>query len=94
MVSVGIETVPLTIKAASIRAAKNGLLVVAVQPQSVAAQSGVREGDVIEAIDGHPVGRGVFRFDLSPRRKHVLSLVRQREKTQVELSATGTQTPD
>ncbi len=89
MENLGIETVPLTLKAASLMAAKSGLLVMAVEPQSVAARGGVREGDVIEAIDGHLTGQGLFRLKLSPHQKHVLSVVRKREKTQVELTSSN-----
>ncbi|HVS83206.1 MAG TPA: PDZ domain-containing protein [Pyrinomonadaceae bacterium] len=89
--SVGIETVPLSARAASQMAAKSGLLVVAIQPQSVAARSGLREGDLIESIDGRAVGSGVmaFAFEFSRQKKHVLSVVRNREKSQVELEASN-----
>jgi len=89
--SVGIETVPLSARAASQMAAKSGLLVVAIQPQSVAARSGLREGDLIESIDGRAVGRGVmaFAYEFSRQKKHVLSVVRNREKSQVELEASN-----
>jgi serine protease Do len=89
--SVGIETVALTPRAASQMAAARGLLVVAIAPDSVAARSGVREGDVIESIDDRPVGRGVWTFpsDFSRQKKHVLSLVRNRERTHVELEASN-----
>lgn len=89
--SVGIESVPVSTRAASQMAAKSGLLVVAIQPQSVAARSGLREGDLIEAIDGRGVGTGVmaFAFEFSRRKKHVLSVVRNREKSQVELEASN-----
>ena len=64
-----------------------GLLVVAVQPESVAARSGMLEGDVIESIDGRLLGRGALasRLDFSREKKHVLSLVRKREKKQIVL---------
>ncbi len=85
--SVGIETVPFSARAASQMAAKSGLLVVAIQPQTSAARSGLREGDLIESIDGRAVGTGVmaFAFEFSRQQKHVLSVVRNREKSQVEL---------
>ena len=89
--SVGIETVPLSARAASQMAAKSGLLVVAIQPQTAAARSGLREGDLIESIDGRAVGTGPmpFAFEFSRQKKHVLSVVRNREKSQVELEASN-----
>jgi S1-C subfamily serine protease len=89
--SVGIETVPFSARAASQMAAKSGLLVVAIQPQTAAARSGLREGDLIESIDGRAVGTGVmaFAFEFSRQKKHVLSVVRNREKSQVELEASN-----
>src|SRR5258707_4261532 len=87
--SVGIETVPLSARAASQMAAKSGLLVVAIQPLTAAARSGLREGDLIESIDGRAVrvGAMAFAFEFSRQKKHVLSVVRNREKSQVELDA-------
>jgi len=89
--SVGIETVPLSARAASQMAAKSGLLVVAIQPQTAAARSGLREGDLIESIDGRAVGTAAlaFAFEFSRQQKHVLSVVRNREKSQVELKASN-----
>lgn len=89
--SVGIETVPLSARAASQMAAKSGLLVVAIQPQTAAARSGLREGDLIESIDGRAVGTGAmaFAFEFSRQKKHVLAVVRNREKAQVELEASN-----
>lgn len=72
----GIETMALS---------TGGLLVVAVQPESVAARGGMLEGDLIEAIDGRALGRGALGVEFSRQKKHVLSLVRKREKKQVVL---------
>lgn len=83
----GVETMALSPKVASQLGAQGGLLVVAVQPESRAAKGGLREGDVIETIDGRVVGRGAwtFGFPFNRRQKHVVSLVREREKKQVIL---------
>jgi S1-C subfamily serine protease len=89
--SMGIESVPVSARAASQMAAKSGLLVVAIQPQSAAARSGLREGDLIESIDGRLVGGGfkLFAFEFSRQKKHILSVVRNREKSQIELEASN-----
>lgn len=79
----GLETVKLTPRVASQFGAQGGLLVVAVQPDSAAAKAGVREGDVIETIDGRAVRSGARVFALARQKKHVMSLVRDREKKQV-----------
>ena len=79
----GIETVALTAKVASQLGAQGGLLVVAIQRDSAAAKSGVREGDVIESIDGRLARAGARAFMLARQKKHVVSLVRDREKKQV-----------
>jgi S1-C subfamily serine protease len=65
--------------------ARNGLIVVAVQPRSVAARGGLREGDVIESIDGHLIGRGGWTMSFTHQKKHNLAIVRDREKKQIVL---------
>jgi S1-C subfamily serine protease len=85
----GVETVALSNKMAAQLGAQGGLLVVSVQPESLAARGGLREGDVIETIDGRPIGRGAwtFGYPFNRQKKHVVSLVREREKKQVILEA-------
>lgn len=84
----GVETMTLSQKNLAQLGAENGVLVVAVEPESIAARSGLKEGDVIESIDGQVVRRGgawAAGFDFNRRKKHVVSLVRKREKKQVIL---------
>ncbi|MDX6530117.1 MAG: hypothetical protein QOH41_2407 [Blastocatellia bacterium] len=83
----GVETMVLSPKNLSQLGAENGVLVVAVEPESIAARSGLKEGDVIESIDGRILRRGVWAFspEFNRQKKHVLSLVRKREKKQVIL---------
>jgi serine protease Do len=85
----GVETMALSNKMASQLGAQGGLLVVSVQSQSLAARAGLREGDVIEMIDGRLIGRGAWTigFPFNRQKKHVVSLVREREKKQVVLEA-------
>ncbi len=82
----GIETATLSTQSFSQLGAQTGVLVVAIQPQGLAARSGIREGDVIESIDGHLV-RGSWVFTFSRHQKHVFSVVRNREKKQIVVEA-------
>ncbi|MDX6501333.1 MAG: hypothetical protein QOG23_4593 [Blastocatellia bacterium] len=83
----GVETMALSAKTLAQLGAENGLLIVAVEPESIAARNGLREGDVIESIDGRLLRPGAWNigFQFSRKKKHVLSLVRRREKKQVVL---------
>lgn len=83
----GVETMTLSPKILAQLGAENGVLIVAVEPESIAARSGLKEGDVIESIDGQVVRRGLWAagWEFNRRKKHVLSLVRKREKKQVIL---------
>lgn len=93
----GLHTIGLTTNAASEFGAQkrvdrngariNGLIVVAVQPESAAARGGIREGDVIESIDGRTIGEGAWTMGaaFTRQKKHTVSIVRDREKKQIVL---------
>lgn len=85
--SLGVETIAVSTRSPAQMGAGTGLLVVAVAPNGIAARGGVREGDVIEAIDGRIVGRPgrLAGFEFNRRKKHVVSLVRNREKKELIL---------
>src|SRR3989442_423287 len=82
----GIETATLSPQSFSQLGAQTGVLVVAIQPEGLAARSGIREGDVIESIDRHLV-RGSWVFTFNRHQKHVFSVVRNREKKQIVVEA-------
>jgi serine protease Do len=83
--TLGIETMPLDPKAAVEFGAESGLLVVAVRPDSAAAEAGVLEGDVIESIDGRIVSHEFWGSPalVTRQKKHTLAIVRAREKKKV-----------
>lgn len=85
--ALGIETATLSLDNASSWGSQTGLLVVAVQPKSAGARGGIQEGDVIESIDGRKVVRGAWTFNLERQKKHVFSIVRNKEKKQIVVEA-------
>ena len=77
----GIESVPWRPASAPAMGAANGLLVLYVQRASAAFKSGLRPGDVIEAIDGRPIS-ALFpshEIELSNPR-YSLTIVRGKKK--------------
>jgi serine protease Do len=83
--TLGIETMPLDPKAAAEFGAESGLIVVAVRPDSAAAEAGILEGDVIESIDGRIVNHDFWSSaaPVTHQKKHTLAIVRAREKKKV-----------
>ncbi|HEV2904675.1 MAG TPA: PDZ domain-containing protein, partial [Pyrinomonadaceae bacterium] len=82
--TLGIEAVALSGKYAS-QWGGSGVLVVAVEPESAAARAGLKEGDVIETINGRVVGRGTWMFthQFNKKEKQILSVLRHKEKKQL-----------
>jgi S1-C subfamily serine protease len=82
--NLGVEAVPLSTKSAT-QWGIQGVLVVSVEPDSAAGRAGLKEGDVIESIDGRTVGRGAwtYMYPFNKKEKHTLSVVRAKEKKQI-----------
>ena len=83
--TLGLQTWPLTPQAALQMGAQNGLLVLTVQTDGAASKGGIREGDVIESIDGRALRGGAWIVNPAFRqqKKHTLTIVRNREKKQI-----------
>ena len=83
----GLQTWALTPQVALQMGAQNGLLVLMVQTDGAASKAGIREGDVIESIDGRALRGGAWINNPTFRqqKKHTLTIVRNREKKQVVL---------
>jgi len=86
LASLGIETVAVNTRFAPEVKAQDGLLVIAVRAQSPAARGGVREGDIIESIDGRAAARATtIRPQIGSEKKHILGLLRERQRLEVVL---------
>jgi serine protease Do len=81
----GMHMMALTANGASGFGAQNGFIVVAVEPSSAAARGGIREGDVIESIDGQTLSPRTWTNGFKSQKKHTISIVRDREKKQLVL---------
>ena len=66
--------------------ADSGLLVVYVNPGTTAYKSGLRTGDVIEAINGHAVLADTIKPLLDPNADYSLNVVRNRDKLVVKIA--------
>jgi len=87
LAQLGIETIAVSTRFSPEPRSQGGLLVVSVQPGSSAAHHDVREGDIIESIDGQPASRATAAgLALDRERKHLLSLFRDRQHVQVILA--------
>jgi S1-C subfamily serine protease len=81
----GVEAVPLSVRSATRWGIQQGVLVVSVEPDSAAGRAGLKEGDVIESIDGRIVGPGAwtYMYPFNKKEKHTFSVVRAKEKKQI-----------
>lgn len=87
----GLETVALSPKAATHLGARGGVLVVFVDPESAAARAGVRVFDVIESVEGKPLGRASWTASLpsgDPQRL-ILGIVRDLQKVEIKIEQTN-----
>jgi S1-C subfamily serine protease len=84
----GIETIPLATVPAARRGARRGVLVVAVSPASPGQRSGLREGDIIETINGKQLtSTAQTRTLLSSDASLSLSIIRNGQKIIINLPA-------
>jgi S1-C subfamily serine protease len=83
----GLETVMLSAKAAAQLGSRGGLLVIFVDPESAAARSGLRVFDIIESVEGRPLGRASLFNSLPSANPQRLSLgvIRDHQKVEVTL---------
>ena len=82
----GIETAQLSPKAATHLGAASGVLVLYVDAESLAARAGLKVFDVIETIEGKPVGRAPFYYALPKGDLHQLKLGVVRDHRRMEIT--------
>jgi S1-C subfamily serine protease len=78
----GIETIPLSPKAATRLGASGGLLILFVGPESAAAHAGLRVFDVIESVNGQAVSPSnvAALFNSNTIKPKTLNVIRNRQK--------------
>lgn len=85
LMSEGIETIALKPPVALRFGAGSGLLVVYVNPATMAYKAGLRTGDVIEAINGQALISNAFKPVITASSGYSLNVVRNREKLVVKI---------
>jgi S1-C subfamily serine protease len=82
LAAAGVESIPLTPKAAARLGATGGLLVVYVEQDSDGARAGLRPFDIIESVDGQPATMPNAATFLNPNNspKKTLTVIRNRQK--------------
>ena len=87
----GIESIPLTPKAAARLGASGGLLVVFVEQTSAASRAGLRIFDIIEAINGQPLSssNAATFFSSDNTQPKVFTVIRDRQKFSFTFSFTN-----
>ncbi|MBA2732552.1 MAG: hypothetical protein H0U54_06635, partial [Acidobacteria bacterium] len=80
-------TVALSPKAAAHLGVRSGVLVVFVDPESAAARAGIRVFDVIESVEGKPLGRTSWpaAIPVGTPQQLLLGIVRDRRKVEVTI---------
>jgi len=81
----GAHAIGLTPRSAAQLGARGGLLVVTVRPESPAAASGLRAGDVIETVNGRPLTRAAFARLTREAGADALTLGVVRDKQRLDL---------
>ncbi|MBA3806286.1 MAG: PDZ domain-containing protein, partial [Acidobacteria bacterium] len=88
LIARGVEAIPLATAAAARRGARAGVLIINVAPSSPAARSGLREGDVIESVNGKLLSSPLQLSPLLLRDASLaLGLVRNGQKLTINLPA-------
>jgi serine protease Do len=85
LMTLGAETLSLSPRAAARFGAQGGRLVVFVNPESAAAHSGLRAGDVIEALDDQMLTGGNFTFSFKFSETFSLGIVRNRQRLKITI---------
>jgi S1-C subfamily serine protease len=86
LVARGIETATLSARAATHLGSRGGMLVLFVDPASPAAQAGLKAFDVIETVEGKPVGQTAFFYTLPQGNPQKLTLGIMRDSQRMAIT--------
>jgi S1-C subfamily serine protease len=88
LVARGIETAALSAKAATHLGANGGIVVLYVDSDSLAARAGLKVFDVIETVEGKPVGKTPLYYNLpkGDLRQLRLGIVRDRKRMEITIA--------
>jgi serine protease Do len=86
LVARGIETAALSARAATHLGSRGGMVVLFVDPTSPAAQAGLKAFDVIETVEGKPVGHNALFYTLPQGNPDKLTLGIVRDNQRMEIT--------